>query len=170
VRSSAPVENDAIAADMPGISVFDRLRAGKKGKATAPAPVAPQNADADADSDAARPPKPATLDDVADAIAAARLEPAPSLASMSVETPASAAPPADIETSPAIPEETGWKTSVVTSINDTRDELKRAHESVTKIRRQIADLDRRRRKRRVQIAASLDRAQSLLSEFQNAWR
>ena len=78
---------------------------------------------------------------------------------------------APIEEAPAsedLPE--GWKKSVVMSINDTRDELKRAHQSVAKLRRQVTEIDRRRNKRRVQIAASLERAESLLSEFQNAWR
>jgi len=64
----------------------------------------------------------------------------------------------------------GWKKSVVMSINDTRDELKRAHQSVAKLRRQLTEIDRRRNKRRVRIAASLERAESLLSDFQNAWR
>ncbi len=64
----------------------------------------------------------------------------------------------------------GWRKSVVMSINDTRDELKRAHQSVTKLRRQLTEIDKRRSKRRVQIAASLERAESLLAEFQNAWR
>jgi hypothetical protein len=56
------------------------------------------------------------------------------------------------------------------SINDTREELRRAHDSVGRLRRQLTEIDRRRRKRRVKIAESLDRAESLLTEFQNAWR
>ncbi|HNR78440.1 MAG TPA: hypothetical protein PKM48_15005, partial [Parvularculaceae bacterium] len=64
----------------------------------------------------------------------------------------------------------GWKKSVVMSINETRDELKRAHQSVVNLRKQMLDIDKRRRKRRTRIVESLDRAESLLTEFQNAWR
>lgn len=153
-------------------SVFDRLRA-KKNKSAAPA------VDADADDAAAeeaeysRPPKAATLDDVAQAIAAARA----GAAQVEPQVEAAAAP-FDDPSEPAATQEDfssgeisdGWKKSVVMSINDTRDELKRAHQSVAKLRRQVTEIDRRRNKRRVQIAASLERAESLLSEFQNAWR
>ncbi len=141
-------------------SVFDRLRRARSD--------APQT-----DEDEARPPKPATLDDVANAIAAAR----PSrfafdrsdLGDLDAEIdrsvrPAPDEPPANLGDGEA------WRSSVVKSINDTRDELKRAHDSVGRLRRQLTEIDRRRRKRRVQIAASLDRAESLLVEFQNAWR
>ncbi|MEK7265386.1 MAG: XrtA/PEP-CTERM system-associated ATPase [Pseudomonadota bacterium] len=147
----------------PAVSVFDRLRARKKSAATAGTLSAEE-------IELSRPPKAATLDDVANAIAAARADAVPELAQV-IAAPVVEPELAPIEEAPAsedLPE--GWKKSVVMSINDTRDELKRAHQSVAKLRRQVTEIDRRRNKRRVQIAASLERAESLLSEFQNAWR
>ncbi|OFX01706.1 MAG: hypothetical protein A3E78_05105 [Alphaproteobacteria bacterium RIFCSPHIGHO2_12_FULL_63_12] len=168
----------------PSASVFDRLRARKK-KASAPAADALAEDAAADEAEYSRPPKAATLDDVAQAIAAARAGAGPVGLSVepAVETPVE--PPITAEAAafddtpePAATEEDfssgeisdGWRKSVVMSINDTRDELKRAHQSVAKLRRQVTEIDRRRNKRRVQIAASLERAESLLSEFQNAWR
>jgi hypothetical protein len=142
------------------VSTFDRLRAVRK---TAPA--------AANDPDAARPPKPATLDDVANAIEAARLSKRdPNAFDDSGIDSGEIAGDLAVEAPPVVDAEDGWKKTVMLSINDTRDELKRAHQSVVKLRRQLTEIDRRRRKRRVQIAASLDRAESLLADFQNAWR
>lgn len=152
----------------PAASVFDRLRARKK----APSPAVESPVD---DADHSRPPKAATLDDVANAIAAARagksepgaepceggeqdVEPPPAVEINTVEPP------------PIVNAPDGWRKSVVLSIADTRDELKRAHQSVAKLRKQLTEIDKRRKKRRLQIAASLERAESLLSEFRNAWR
>lgn len=159
---SAPVAPTVTADPIPepsaAVSVFDRLRARKK---SAPAPVE--------ENDLARPPRAATLDEVANAIAAASAAaaPAPEMASAA---DAEAQPLPEVEEPAAADLPDGWKRSVVMSINDTRDELKRAHQSVALLRRQVTEIDRRRTKRRVQIAASLERAESLLSEFQNAWR
>lgn len=145
-------------------SVFDRLRS----KTRPPQSVAA----AEDEVEQARPPKAATLDDVANAIAAAR---AGALAvEQEHETPAnidevevtnSGSPPPTVVDLPD-----NWRKTVITSINDTRNELKRAHQSVVKLRRQLTEIDKRRTKRRMQIAASLERAESLLAEFQNAWR
>lgn len=160
----APVKTEApppAAEPSAASSVFDRLRAKRKNTAKSEAGMAEE-------ADLARPPKAATLDDVANAIAAARLG-SPGETALPDETAERLE--ADIEAGAAaveLPE--GWKKSVVTSINDTRDELKRAHQSVAKLRRQITEIDKRRDKRRVRIAASLERAESLLAEFQNAWR
>jgi putative secretion ATPase (PEP-CTERM system associated) len=146
------------------LSVFDRLRSKKR-----PAPAAAAAEDA---ADQLRPPKAATLDDVANAIAAAR---AGAIASAQDHaTPAisddagiadGASPPPAVTEPPD-----NWRKTVITSINDTRNELKRAHQSVVKLRKQLTEIDKRRTKRRMQIAASLERAESLLAEFQNAWR
>ena len=155
------------------MSVFDRLRAAKRaGKSATPA-----------EPKAVRPPKPATLDEVATAIAAARpvrkakvadapneVASEPPVTAAIVDSDASSPDDIILETPVAVDGEGGWKKSVVLSINDTREELKRAHQSVTRLRRQLTEIDRRRRQRRVQISASLDRAESLLVEFQNAWR
>lgn len=172
-RETSPADVGAEAEVPSPMSVFDRIKSGKS---------KPRSDDLDAPSaepsqtQSPRPPKAATLDDVAQAILTAR-------PSRDVSDEFEEAAPADeraapqegavdaiaVEPPPFVEGE-GWKKSVVLSINDTRQELKRAHESVTRLRRHLTEIDRRRRKRRVQIAASLDRAESLLVEFQNAWR
>lgn len=163
---AAPVERETpppAAEPSAASSVFDRLRAKRKN-------AAKSDEGTTEETDLARPPKAATLDDVANAIAAARLgSPGETEAAPQGETVAELE--ADIAAAvPAVDLPEGWKKSVVMSINDTRDELKRAHQSVTKLRRQITEIDKRRDKRRVRIAASLERAESLLADFQNAWR
>lgn len=144
-----------------GVSVFDRLRAKKK----APAPGAGTKSES-------QPPRPATLDEVANAIAAAR--PSRFTPSQEVVDPALSEPPAaTIESeaeAPPIADGEGWKHSVVMSINDTREELKRAHQSVAQLRRRLSEIDKRRSQRRSRISASLDRAETLLADFHNAWR
>ncbi|NWG93527.1 MAG: hypothetical protein HXY21_13640, partial [Parvularculaceae bacterium] len=160
------------------LSVFDRLRAAKNtANVAAPAPsmrpAAPQPIE-----EAPAPPRPATLDEVADAIAAARpsrkgADDVEDAEYREVPDAAEAAAEKADENEQAATEiegAAGWKHSIVMSINDTREELRRAHDSVTRLRRQLTEIDRRRRKRRVKIAESLDRAESLLTEFQNAWR
>lgn len=144
-------------------SVFDRLRTKRKNAAKGDERTAE-------DADLARPPKAATLDDVANAIAAARLGGAGETGTAPQDETVAKLETEIDEAAPAVEWPEGWKKSVVMSINDTRDELKRAHQSVAKLRRQITEIDKRRDKRRVRIAASLERAESLLAEFQNAWR
>ncbi|MEM9495613.1 MAG: hypothetical protein AAGA09_06380 [Pseudomonadota bacterium] len=64
----------------------------------------------------------------------------------------------------------GWRKSVAVSINDTRDELRAAHSSVTRLRKQLKEVDSRRNASLKKIAASLSRAENLLNEIRNAWR
>ena len=175
-----------------GASVFDRLKAGRAKPSTAP----------DAETLAA--PKGATLDDVASAIAAARVvqrdHQSAALRDRAAEilAPTDGAPPLNVVGSEALDagpvteldaegevefdaaaadqhpayadDPAAWKASVVASINSTRDELKRAHQSVARLRRQLTEIDSRRRRRREQIEASLGRAETLLTEIRNAWR
>lgn len=155
-----PPVRAAEAAAAPAMSVFDRLRA-KKAAASEAVPAADVEPAA---------PKPATLDDVANAIAAARTARETGALQAFEAEPVEAPEVANAETPPLVVGEEGWKRSVVMSINDTREELKRAHQSVSRLRRQLTEIDRRRLQRRQKISASLDRAESLLSEFQNAWR
>ena len=184
-KSAAPV----------GASVFDRLKAGRA------KPVRKPLDEAEADAAA---PKPATLDDVATAIAAARIaqrdQQIADIRDRAVEViaPDAAPPPprpfasAAIDAGPAAGLEVeaeadfdsaeadgppsfnadpaAWKESVAASINDTREELRRAHQSVARLRRQLTEIDSRRRRRREQIEASLGRAETLLTEIRNAWR
>lgn len=165
----ASVAAGAVAAPA-SLSVFDRLRARMQSSGAAVVDVEGEGELLETESGASSPPRPATLDDVANAIAAAR-------PTRAISSP----PPAEAETGDLLTEEEaaeppplamaeGWRKSAVQSISDTRDELKRAHQSVVRLRKQLTEIDRRRSQRREKIAASLDRAESLLSEFQNAWR
>ncbi|HBS32477.1 MAG TPA: general secretion pathway protein [Parvularcula sp.] len=203
VRGDAPMPMPDMAPETPaepapamtpppaGGSVFDRLKAGRTKAAKAPAA---------AETPA---PKSATLDDVATAIAAARVVQREHQTADIAARAAEIAPPAGApllaprlygtdavdagpiteidgdddrngvegEDRPALADDpSAWKSSVVASINDTRDELRRAHQSVARLRGQLTEIDARRRRRREQIDASLGRAETLLSEIRNAWR
>ncbi len=155
-----------------GASVFDRLKASRTKTARPPDTLAPEDAAG---------PAAATLDDVATAIAAAHVVPRDRLSEdadlngngetllldADADTGADTAPD---EQAAFADDPSAWKASVVASINDTREELKRAHHSVARLRRQLTEIDSRRQRRREQIDASLGRAQTLLSEIRNAWR
>jgi len=157
-------------------SIFDRLKA-KRDRAAA---------HAKAKEDDSRLPRSATLDEVADAIAAARDAQRPQAAKAindndeaEFELPPivadwtkAAEPRADSDEKDAeeATPQSGWKRSVCSSIDETRDELMRAHHSVSRLRRQLTEIDSRRRRRRQKIAASLDRADILLTEIRDAWR
>jgi len=78
---------------------------------------------------------------------------------------------ASIATIPAKEEDPkGWRKAVVKSINETRVELKEAHSSVARVRRHLVEIERRRIERNVQINASLMRAENLLSEIRDRWQ
>ncbi len=201
VKGESPVQTEKAPAEpapappppLAGGSVFDRLKAGRSKGAKAPAA---QETPA---------PKAATLDDVATAIAAARVvqreHQTAEIAARAAEDSAPESEPlpaprlygsdavdagpvteidgdddangddADVESLPPYANDpSAWKSSVVASINDTREELRRAHQSVARLRRQLTEIDARRRRRREQIDASLGRAETLLSEIRNAWR
>ena len=170
--AAAPVSVEA------GGSVLDRIRQSrtnaeaKSSETTEP----PSSEDA---------PTAATLKDVASAIAAASSADADETTATDQEpdqdeTNASATddvadlpPPANDKTPtpPSVASDPkGWRRSVVSSINDTRDELRAAHSSVARLRRQLADIDRRRNHNRAKIEASLSRAATLLTEIRDAWR
>lgn len=200
MQPSEPLNEPAAATPAPvGASVFDRLKAGRTG-----APKSPRASRAD---DPASAPKSATLDDIASAIAAARvvqreqqtaeiqkrattgdiLEPEGRMAApprLYTHDSVDPGPVTDLEAHEDAGDDvsngddhpsfaadpSAWKASVVASINDTREELKRAHQSVVRLRRQLTEVDSRRRRRREQIDASLGRAETLLAEIRNAWR
>jgi putative secretion ATPase (PEP-CTERM system associated) len=157
-----------------GESVLDRLKAARKaGKAALKAPA----------EELAPPPRAATLDEVAVAIHAARTTQRDSELKIIEERaakcdadapPVVAAPEADyadaIEPPPLADPRAGWKTVVTEHISETQSELRRAHQSVARLRKQITEVDSRRRSRRERIVESLDRAESLLAEIRNAWR
>ena len=119
--------------------------------------------------------QPATIDDVANAIAA--------IGDAEEEAPAPLGNLEDFDTAfgsgvevdsmaigaiPSIDDNVKeWRKSIVKSINETRNELKEAHSNVSRIRRQLADNDRRRTERKNQIMASMARAESLLSEIRS---
>ncbi len=180
-----------------GDSGFDRLKAGRT-SAAKPIPGAVKDM-------AALEPRAATLDDVATAIAAARIvqreQQAADIAARADDAMAAsdtalhlaprlygtdavdAGPVTEIDDDdgddesalgdgqPAFADDpSAWRLSVAASIDDTREELKRAHQSVARLRRQLTEIDSRRRRRREQIDASLGRAEPLLGEIRNAWR
>jgi putative secretion ATPase (PEP-CTERM system associated) len=152
-KAEAETRTDAAsspaAVDSSSLSVFDRLRMKRSG-ATPQQPQAPA-------------PSPATLEDVAEAIAAASAgaAPAPEEAPPDVETDAGQS---DTRTSDM------WRTQAAKTLSETRDDLKSAHDNVMRLRRQLADFDRRRREKRQHIAANLTRAETLLAEIRNVWR
>jgi hypothetical protein len=151
------------------LTLFDRIKAGK-------ARVAVQESA----------PSPATLDDVAEAIAAVKDQQISNSASRDADAQADGAPGAahplpdaadskfESEESSAPPlaaqgaNTESWRRAVVASINETRDELKLARQNVAKIRRRLTDLDKARELRRGRLVASLDRAQSMLGEIGDA--
>lgn len=161
-RAAAPV----------GASMFDRLRALKSG---APAPQNPPAFSLNGPALAAlepapvipdAPPEPATLVDVAKAIAEAqdRAPPADS------ESPTEDAPGFDEPEIEPAPAANGWRQTVLNSIAETRDDLKTAHANVARLRRRLVEIDRRRSERRTRVTANLDKAEMILAEIRNVWR
>lgn len=126
-------------------SALDRLRALR---ASAEGPKSPEQ-------------EPATLGDVRRAIEAAS---ASSAAGRQFNSAA------DEESSPGVSkgEIETWRAAVVNSIDETRSELKTAYANVSRLRRQLSDLESRRRERRQRIAAGLTRAEALLTELRAA--
>jgi putative secretion ATPase (PEP-CTERM system associated) len=163
VPGSQPVmkEKPAIPTVAPAaMTLFDRLKAAKSGEPVETMPA----------------PQPATLDDVAEAIAAVKdraASPAPAAAPafLSLDAAPHAEPEVEAEEASAPPLPNGpasgeaWKRAVVASINETRDELQLARQNVAKIRRRLSDLDKSREMRRSRLVESLDRAQSILSDL-----
>ncbi len=151
----------------PSTSVLDRLR-----QRRAPAPESRPEPPA---------PEPATLEDVAQAIAEAsvnteELGEAPQQASDDdfFDEPASATPvreqePAALSVSdePVVDEAKGWRGSAMKTIDETRDELKSAHASLGDLGRQLRELEKRRGDKRARIASGLARAESLLASLRN---
>ncbi len=128
-------------------SVFDRLRARR-------------DAAPDDEND---PPQPATLSDVASAIAAvsAGVEPGEGAAKRDGDAKA---PPKDAS------QKAEWRKSVARSLNVTRDELKQAHGDIQRLRRTLKTIEKERAENRQEISESLDRAGALLHEIRKAWR
>lgn len=117
-------------------SVFDRLRAKKESS--------PQSEDRHE----------ATLTDVASAIAAA--------SDNSVDTVVSAEE-ADVIKAAGDHDTPQWRKALVSSIDETREELKAANTNVMKLTRSVVTIDERRKDRRRKIVESLTRAEELLS-------
>lgn len=157
-------ESPSLSPRVSSSSVFDRLRASRR---------APKEVE-----DAVPPRHEATLSDVASAIAAITDE-------TDKQAPDGAEQPAagDDETTSissiaqmardlrlAQNNAPQWRKSVSGSLNDTRDELKQAHASVLRLRKKMADIDKRRINNRTEIVDSLSRAETLLREIRDSWR
>ena len=125
--------------------------------------------------DDAPPPSEATLKDVASAIAAASAGEPVEVASeppLVADTPVA---PKIIEPAPEIEtleddNEPKWRKSVMSSINETRDDLKSAHASMQRLRKSLVEMKSRRGARRQKIAKSLQQAESILGDIRDAWR
>ena len=150
--------DEAPEADLSQMSVLDRLRA-QKARAKDASEKAHQKTEKAA-------PATATMSDVADAIAAASTTATP------VDPKADEFDTSDIDgelDGPSLyDDDKGWRQTVVRSINETRDELKKAHSTVSQVRRAMTDADKERQEKAAKIAASLSRAETLLAEMRNA--
>lgn len=133
-KQSAP-QNDASQ-----MSVLDRLRARRA-----------------ADGDSA--PAPATLKDVAEAIALAAA--APDDAAMAAQLGFDG----DDEDDASISDAKGWPAALMKSVNETRDELKAAHAGAQRLRRELTDAALRRAEKRRAVVEGLMRAEALLAEL-----
>lgn len=100
-------------------------------------------------------PRPATLEDVAEAIAAAGLAGG---APCEDDAPAGAAPP------PA-PGAKGWREGFAAALGAAREELKAAHGEAARLRRQLEETARRRAARRAELSDRLARASTLLASI-----
>lgn len=58
-----------------------------------------------------------------------------------------------------------WRASVTKSIDETRSDLRAAHANVSKLRRKLDDIERRRSDSQTRLLARLDRAESMLAEL-----
>jgi hypothetical protein len=162
------------------MSVFDRIKARRSGATIAdapqsvrlePSPTPAPRVVAPGPSRAA--PTPATLEDVAQAIAlAATAQSAAAREEIVRRAEEAEAPTPEPEPAedPDLLDAGDWRSSVVRSLNETREELKTARSNVARLRKRLVDFDQRRIERREKISANLTRAESLLTEIRDAWR
>ena len=148
-------------------SVFDRLAAKRQAARETETPPAPRQE--------------ATLSDIAAAIATAGDTDAPADEKASKDDDAS---PKENGEPPSIrsiaemarelrdsqTETPALKESVVHAVNDTREELRRAHFYVSRLRRKMTGADKQRVRNRTEIIDNLTRAEALLKDIRNAWR
>ncbi len=108
-------------------------------------------------------PQPATLEDVASAIAAA---------SAGEKLDNGAGDDADAFDAPPASSKGkgGWRKTVARSIDEARGELKQAHASMQRVRSSLDEADDKRDESREIISASLSRAETLLDEIRSALR
>ncbi|MAW81050.1 MAG: ATPase [Parvularcula sp.] len=62
----------------------------------------------------------------------------------------------------------GWRKALIRSIDETREELKRANSNVVSLSRAVASAEERRKERRRKIADSLGRAETLIGDLRKA--
>lgn len=140
-----------------GGSVFDRLRAQRD----------------DSQSDLAEDRSEATLEEVATAIANARIGESVEIEDSVDQSDAGVGDPAIAGATRIAPlksvQSKEWRRQVRHSIDETRDELKAAHDSVRKLRKSLTDMQRRRQSNREKIVSSIQRAEDLLSDLRKSW-
>ena len=154
-------ENDTTPKIAATQSVFDRLR----NKKAVDEPVAEKET----------PPHTATLNEIASAIAAASGE-VVKVPEIDADDSNRNGDGAEIATLPPRVEDIttvkdgSAKKSVFRYVNDTRSDIKKAHESVARLRKTMLKFERAREEQRGKISASLGRAESLLNELRDSWR
>ncbi len=104
----------------------------------------------------------ATLTDVASAIKAASEGAADEIED------SSAAAESDVTVAAGHAGEPKWRASIVRSIDETREELKRANSNVVSLSKSVSAAEERRKERRRKIADSLGRAEALLDGLRSA--
>jgi len=139
-KSEKP-ENQA-STDISTLSVLDRLRLQRQSNAKTE-----------------ESPEPATIKDVAKAIAAVDEGTLHELDHDDGE--------AEIEGPDFQDDLKGWRQAVSKTLNETRDELKGAHSTMIRLRRNLNETDKKRREKVGKISSNLARAETLLSELRD---
>ncbi|MEM9013890.1 MAG: XrtA/PEP-CTERM system-associated ATPase [Pseudomonadota bacterium] len=136
------------------LSVLDQIKAQKKGIAIQ------QSADAEH-----RSPEPATLSDVANAIASATIKEPKAIAEKKNIKKSKTTVGAKERLPLMMSDPTGWRQSVVKSISDIRSELRASHIDVEKLRRKLGDVESKRLQGRAKIVSSLAEAERILKNL-----
>lgn len=158
--------NAGVAEDLSQMSAFDRLRLQREAKSSVEKKSSASNK-----SSTDKNPSPATLHDVANAIAAASIDKSTGdLAEDVCDADIANQSEGDDDEFSFAHDPKGWRQTMVRSIKDTQDELKKANTNLSRVRRSVSEIEKRRRDKNMKIDASLVRAETLLSEIRDAWR
>lgn len=149
--SDNSANNPFVQGDLGDLSVLDRLKVRNS------QPL-PETTDA---------PKPATIGDVADAIAAVSTSPVGGVDDAEDELDFI---DNDIRPPMGYHDAKSWREALIQTIDDTRGEIKEAESNMLKMRRTLKEIERRRRERNSQIEGNIKRAEKLVAEINAASR